>query len=65
MPLALGHAGDLEWEGDVIDDIAPRERGLFLEHHTDGRVRAGDFFAGDRDLAVIATEQPADNVEQG
>ena len=65
MRSRLGHAGDLEREGDVVDDVAPREGRLLLEHHADRGVRAGHGLAGDRDAAVIAAEQPADDVEQG
>ena len=39
--LRLGHAGDLEREGDVVGDGAPREGRLLLEHHADRGVRAG------------------------
>ena len=63
--LRLGHAGDLEREGDVVGDGAPREGRLLLEHHADRGVRAGHGLARDRDAALVAVEQPADDVEQG
>src|ERR1700730_8906808 len=63
--LTLRHAGDFQWEGDVVDDVAPGEGRLLLEHHADRSVRAVDLFAGDRDPAVVAAEQAADDVEQG
>ena len=63
--LALRHAGDFQREGDIVDDIAPGEGRLFLEHHADRSMRAVDLFAGDRDPAVITAEQAADDVEQG
>ena len=46
-------------------DVAPREGRFLLEHHADRGVRAGNCLAGDRDAAVIAVEQSADDVEQG
>ena len=47
MRFALRHAGHLEREGDVVDDVAPGERRLLLEHHADRCVRTGDRLAGD------------------
>ena len=62
--LRLRHARDLEREGDILDDRAPREGRFLLEHHADRLMRAGDRLAGDRDLAFVAVEQPADDIEQ-
>ena len=62
---ALRLAGDLEREADVLDHGAPREGGLFLEHHADRGVRAAHLLAGHRDAAVVVLEQAADHVEQG
>src|SRR6185312_16093754 len=44
---------------------APGERALFLEHHADGGMRAGDDFVFHRDAALIVAGQAADDMEQG
>src|SRR5580704_4822986 len=69
MPGALDtfaprYAGDFKWESDIVDDRAPREGRLFLEHHADRGVRTGNRLAPDRDAALIAAEQASDIVEQ-
>jgi hypothetical protein len=51
MRSRLRHAGDLEREGDIVDDGAPRKCRFLLEHHADRGVRAGYGFAGDGDPA--------------
>ena len=63
--LRLRHALDLEREGDILDHRAPGKGRFFLEHHADRRMRSGDAFARDRDLALIIAEQSADDIEQG
>jgi hypothetical protein len=62
--LHLRHSGDLEREGDILGDGAPREGGFLLEHHADRRMRAGHGLAGHGDAALVAVEQSADDVEQ-
>jgi len=62
--LALAHPGDLEREGDVVDDGAPGKRRLFLEHHAERRVRAAHRLAADGDAPFEFGHQAADDVEQ-
>ena len=65
VALRLWQARDLQRERDVVDDGAPGERGLLLEDHADRWVRPAHALARDLDRALVAVEQPADDVEQG
>jgi hypothetical protein len=58
------HAGELEREGNIVDDVAPGEGRFLLKHHADRLVRFGYRLAGDSDDALMMAEQSADDVEQ-
>ena len=64
VALGLRHAGDLQREGHIVDHGAPGKGRLLLEDHADRRMRAAHELARHLDGAVIAVEQPADDVEQ-
>jgi hypothetical protein len=64
VPLAPSDAGELERECDVVDHRAPGKRRLFLEHHAECRVRAGNGFATDANAPLELGRQAADDVEE-
>lgn len=63
--LGLAHTVNLQTEGDVGANIAPRHEKVFLQHEGHLAHRLDDLLAANEDFALTRQIQPGPHVEQG
>ena len=64
-PLGNGHPVDLQAIGDVVGDVEPGERRVFLEHHAAFAARTLDRLAVEQHLSAVGPVEAGDQAQDG